>query len=365
MVDSTAMEYAFRNSHPFTIGIEEELLLVDPGEHSLVPDAADVLARMGKPTEVASHEIFASAIELRSPPSRTVGEAAHALAATRAAAREAGATLMGVGLHPGDTFGGAELVQTERYRRVADAMRALVTRSPECALHVHVGMPDAETAIRVFNGIRVHLPLLVALTASSPFWFGADSGLASSRFSFVRSYPGRLVPREFRDFAEWSGTIDEITAAGGLDDYTYVWWYVRLHPRLGTIEIREMDTQARIEDAAAIAALVQGLAGLESERKDGRLPPAEAIAESSFRASRDGIEATIFDDGELRPIVEVAGRTVERVAPYARELGSDGALEGIERIVREGGGAARQRAAFARGGIETVLEQLVEETAAD
>jgi carboxylate-amine ligase len=359
----TAMEHAFGSSPPFTVGIEEELLLVDPDDHRLVPAAADVLARMDEPAKVASHEIFAAAIELRSPPSPNAGEAAGALGAMRAAALAAGATPMGVGLHPDAHFGGAQLVETERYRRVADAMRGLITRAPECALHVHIGMPDAETAIRVFNGIRVHLPLLVALTASSPFWFGADSGLASSRFSHVRSYPGRLVPREFRDFGEWSETIADMSSAGGFDDYTYVWWDVRLHPRLGTIELREMDTQSRIDDAGAIAALVQALARLESERSDGRLPPAEAIAESSFRASRDGIEGTIFDDGELRPIAEVARRTVERVKPFARELGSDGALEGIERIVEEGGGAARQRAAFARGGIEAMLEQLVSETA--
>src|SRR5205809_6990228 len=106
----------------------------------------------------------------------------------RRAAREAGATLMAAGLHPDTAFGDAELVATERYRRVADAMRGLIRRTPECALHVHVAMPDPETAVRVFNRIRAHLPLLVALSASSPLWFGTDSGLASPRFSLVRSY---------------------------------------------------------------------------------------------------------------------------------------------------------------------------------
>jgi glutamate---cysteine ligase / carboxylate-amine ligase len=356
------MEHAFGSSRPFTVGIEEELLLVDPKTHRLAPVAADVLARMGVPKEAASHEIFAAAIELRSPASRTAGDAAAAVAALRAAAREAGATLMAVGIHPDAMLGGAELVVTERYRRVADAMRGLIRRTPECALHVHVAMPDPETAIRVFNRIRVHLPLLVALSASSPLWFGADSGLASSRFSLVRSYPGRIVPREFRDFAEWTATIEQMAAAGRLDDYTYVWWDVRLHPRLGTIELREMDTQARVEDAAALAALVQALARFESEEGEDDPPPPEAIAESSFRASRDGIDATILHEGELLPIAEVARRTLERVTPHARELGSEDALEGIERIVREGGGAGRQRATLERGGVEAVLAELVRET---
>jgi carboxylate-amine ligase len=170
------------------------------------------------------------------------------------------------------------------------------------------------------------------------------------------------VPRAFRDLDDYATTIAAVAAAGDLSDYTYVWWDVRLHPRLGTIELRELDAQSRIGDAAAIAALVQALACHEAEHA-GAPEPSEAISESSFRASRDGIGATLLDGGELRPVMEVAKRTVERVAPAARELGGEEALAGIERLLPEGGGAGRQRAALQRGGIEAVLEQLVEETA--
>jgi glutamate---cysteine ligase / carboxylate-amine ligase len=356
------VEHAFGKSDPFTAGIEEELLLVDPDTLRLAPVAARVLDAMGVSEQAASHEVYAAGVELRSPPSRTVAEAARAVTGLRASAARAGATLMGAGVHPSASFGDAELVETERYRLVEKSMRGLVRRTPECALHLHVGLPDDDAAIRVFNGIRRHLPVLVALCANSPLWFDRDSGFASARFFVVRSFPRRAVPRPFRDFSEYAETIERTIAAGELDDYTYIWWDARLHPRLGTIELREMDAQSRIEDVAAVAALVQSLCLYEAEEGEADWPPPEVIAEASFRASRDGIAATILHDGKMRPVGEVARRTLAAVAPHARALGCERELEWIERIVSEGGGAARQRAALARGGVEVLLAQLVEET---
>jgi glutamate---cysteine ligase / carboxylate-amine ligase len=358
------VDHAFGTSEPFTLGIEEELLLVDRETRLLAPVAVEVLAAMEAHERAASHEVYAASIELRSPPRLDAEDAAREVAALRAAARGAGATLIGAGLHPAGELGDVPLVDSERYRLVGGSMRGLIRRTPECALHVHVGMPDPDTAIRVFNGLRSYLPLLVALSANSPMWFGQDSGLASARFALVRSYPRRSVPRAFRDLDDYAGTIAAVAAAGDLSDYTYVWWDVRLHPRLGTIELRELDAQSRIADAAAIAALVQALARHEAEYPH-EPELSEAISESSFRASRDGIEATLLDDGELRPVRDVARRTMERVGWAASELGAERALEGIERMLVEGGGAARQRGALQSGGIEAVLEQLVHETEED
>jgi carboxylate-amine ligase len=289
-------------------------------------------------------------------------DAAREVASLRAAARAAGATLIGAGVHPAGELGDVRLVDSERYRLVGGAMRGLMQRTPECALHLHVGMPDPDTAIQVFNGIRSRLPLLLALSANSPLWFGHDSGLASSRFALVRSYPRRAVPRAFTDLDDYAHTIAAVAEAGDLSDYTYVWWDVRLHPRLGTIELRELDAQSRIGDVTAIAALVQALARHEAEHPRAPELP-EAISESSFRASRDGVEATLLDGGELRPVRDIALRTLEEVMPAASELGGEQALAGIERMVEEGGGAGRQRRALAEGGIEAVLELLVAETA--
>jgi carboxylate-amine ligase len=223
-------------------------------------------------------------------------------------------------------------------------------------------MPDPDTAIRAFNGLRAYLPLLQGLSANSPFWFGRDSGLASARSALVRSYPGRGVPRAFRDFDEWAETVEVTSAAGHLDDYTFLWWDVRPHPRLGTVEIREMDAQSGHDDVAAIAALIHALAMEQAEARAADHPPHEAIAYSSFRASRDGLEATILDGGQLRPLREVARETVERLRPHAAAVGADGALEEVARLLASGGGAGRQRAAHANGGMASLLEHLVQST---
>jgi glutamate---cysteine ligase / carboxylate-amine ligase len=358
------VDHAFGSTGGFTLGIEEELLLVDAETLELAPVSEQVLPAMTLSDGAqAAHEAFAAQVELRSPIARDVGEATAALASARAAARAAGATLMGAGVHPRGELGDAELVHAERYRAVDAAMRGLIRRTPESALHVHVGMPDPETAIRAFNGLRAHLPLLQALAANSPWWFGIDSGMASARASLVRSYPGRGVPRALSGWDEYLETVETTTRAGELADYTFLWWDVRPHPRLGTVEVREMDAQAPLEDVAAIAALVHGLARAEAVRPPGApAAPAEAIAWSSFRAARDGLDAELVVDGAATPVREVARAAVEEARPHARELGGEDALEGIERIVREGGGAARQRAAHAEGGLDAVCAALVEAT---
>jgi carboxylate-amine ligase len=359
------MEHAFGRTGTFTVGVEEELLLVSPDGGRLADDAERILPAMRVPPAAAAHEAYAAEIELRTPVCRDADEARAALSAGRTAAMEAGATLMGAGVHPLGELGDARLVDAERYRKVRNAMRGIIQRTPECALHVHVGMPDPETAIRVFNGLRAHLPLLAGLSANSPWWFGRDSGLASARAALVRSYPGRGVPRAFRDFEDYLRTVEASTRTGDLDDYTMLWWDVRPHPKLGTVEVREMDVPARLDDTAAIAALVQALAHCEAHRPaDAGEPPADAIAWSSFRAARDGLDARILHDGRLEPLAEATRTTVERIRPHARELGSEDALGGIERILREGGGAARQRAAHARGGTAAMVEALLAETRA-
>jgi carboxylate-amine ligase len=355
---------AFAHSDPLTLGMEEELLLVDPDSYELAHVAERVLAAAELPEALAAHEAFAAEVELRTSVSRDVHEAARALDAGRAAMRGAGATLLAAGLHPAARWGDVRMTDKARYRELDQTMRSLIKRTPECALHVHVGAPDAEAAIKMLNGLRPHLPLLQGLSANSPYWFGEDSGLASARFSLVRSYPRRGVPRFFNDWAEYAETVRATGEAGEFDDYTFIWWDVRAHPRHGTVEIREMDVQASLEDAAALAALIQALAKQALESGPARDIPAEAIGESSFRASRDGLDAAILHDGRLRPLREAARETVASVAGHARELGADDALAGVERILSDGNGATRQREAAARGGMHELLGQLVRDTEA-
>jgi carboxylate-amine ligase len=356
------VEHAFGRIPGHALGVEEELLLVDPETLKLTPTAEEVLGQAGVTLEEAAHEAYASEVELRSAPVEDAGQAASELRRIRGAMRKAGATLMGVGVHPDDSFGDAQLVAADRYRVVEQEMRGLIKRTPECALHVHVGMPDPESAVRAFNGLRAWLPLLSGLSANSPFWWGRDSGLASARAFLVRPYPGRGVPRAFRDWEDYSASVEETTAAGGLRDYTFLWWDVRPHPRLGTVEVREMDAQSSIDDVAAISALVHVLAVAEATEPSDALPSTEAIAWSVFHAARDGVEATIWHDGKRRPLPDVARAAIARFGEVARSLNAEDPLEGIERILRSGGGAAGQRAAFADGGMRGLLETLVEQT---
>jgi carboxylate-amine ligase len=353
--------YAFGSD--FTVGIEEEILLVDPSTQRLAPVAAEVLEAMSAPADAAGHEAYAAQIELRSPPCDTAADAASVLGELRLAALDAGAALMGSGLHPAARHGEVELVPTRRYERVAAEMRGILRRTPESALHVHVGMPDARTAVRVFNALRRHMPLLLGLSANSPWWFGVDSRMASARAALVRSYPGRGIPEAIDDIEEIDARTAAVLAVAGVPEATFLWWDLRLHPVHGTIEVREMDAQSSVESVAALGALVRVLALEAADGAPAAREPSEILAWSSFRAGRDGTDAEIFDDGALRPLIDVARRTVDRVRPIAREAGEADALEEIERLVERGGGAGGQRAAFARGGLGEVLRTLVEDSA--
>jgi carboxylate-amine ligase len=357
------MKHSFGSGEPYTVGIEEELFLVDPRTRELVHNAEEIVPALDLPEGLGGHEAPASQVELRSRPLASATEAAGDLARGRAAARDAGATLMGAGLHPTAPRDEVRLVDTERYRKVREQMRGLILRAAEAALHVHVGMPDPDAAIRAFNGLRGWLPLLRGLAASSPFWFGRDSGLASARWALIRPYPGRGIPRALDGVGDYEQALADSKLGGGPGDYTLIWWDVRLHPALGTVEVREMDAQSRLADVAALAALVQGLARHHAET-DPDPVPTDAIEWSAFRAARDGLAAEILLGDRLVPLPEATRAAVELALPHARESGSDDALEGIDRILREGNGADRQRAAFEAGGMDAVLDLLIEETRA-
>jgi glutamate---cysteine ligase / carboxylate-amine ligase len=219
--DAEAREHRFGSSTPLTIGVEEELLLVDE-TCGLVPGAEELLERVEPECRGAvSTEIFAAQIELKTGVCLDAGQAAAELARARRAVADAGARLMGSGLYPGDS-GEAALVEKSRYLPVKRDLVSILD-TPPCALHVHVGVPDPETAIAVANAMRHHLPLLAALTANSPFREGEDTGLASGRASVVRRYPRFELPRAFRDYEEFLRVADQLTLAAGVSDYTRTW----------------------------------------------------------------------------------------------------------------------------------------------
>ncbi|MEA2227497.1 MAG: glutamate---cysteine ligase / carboxylate-amine ligase [Solirubrobacteraceae bacterium] len=351
---------------PFALGVEDELLLVDPRTHRLANTAVQVLDALDVPAEegTAKPDTYAAMIELTSPVSPDATAAVAAIARLRARVRETGAAVVGAGVHPDGPFGDVVHYPAERYQLLERMMRGLLRRTPTAALHVHVGMPDAEAAIRAANGLREHLPVLGALAANSPFWHGRDSGMASARSSMFRGYRGAELPRAFASYDDYAETIAATVAAGDLPDYTFLYWDVRPHPKLGTVEVRAMDGQSALWAEAGLAALVHALARREAERP-GPWTPREALVEASFAAARDGLDARLPMDGALRPAREVVAATLELARPHARDLGSEDALAGVERILAEGNGADRQRAAFARGGMDAVLHLLVAEAEAD
>jgi glutamate---cysteine ligase / carboxylate-amine ligase len=351
------VKHSFGSGEPFTVGVEEELLLVDRETLQLAHVADELLASIDLPPERAGHEAFLAEIEVRSEPRSSAAEAIGDIAEGRASVVAAGGTPMTVGLHPDAAFGEVRLVDSDRYRRVEGEMRGLIKRTPECALHVHVAMPSPDAAVHALMGLREALPLIGALGAGSPFWFGMDSGLASARSAVIRAYPGRGVPPALSGWDEYLETLDGITLGGGPEDHTMVWWDARLQPRLGTVELRELDAQTGLDEAAGMAALVHAVARRAAEQPPTDLAPAQALHWSSFRAVRDGIEAELLFRGRLRPAREAARELLDELS------GEDDALEGVERILREGGAAARQRAVFAADGMSGLLRYLADETA--
>jgi glutamate---cysteine ligase / carboxylate-amine ligase len=358
--ETTAGSYkhAFGASPPLSLGVEEELLLVDQ-RYELISASEEVLATVGPrlPGRISS-EIFTEQIELKTGVCHAAGEVLEELRAARKEVAEAGFGTLGAGLHPSADSRHAILVEKPRYEPVRKDFGDLL-RTPPCGLHVHVGIPDPDLAVRLANAFRLYLPVLQALSANSPFRDGADSGHASARTSVVRSYPRFQVPRRFSDYEDFCRVADQLIAAAGVDDYTYIWWDVRPHPKFGTVEVRALDVQIDAVGSTAIAALIQAIAAKECDSPSAPGLYRESLEESYFQAASHGLDAEILLDSEKpEPAREAARRLLDAVRPYAEELGGGGALEEVERILREGNGAEEQRRVHREAGMAGLLEHL-------
>ena len=221
-------------------------------------------------------------------------------------------------------------------------MRELARREPTFALHVHVAVPDAESAVRALRGLRVHVPLLLALSANSPFWQGRDTGLASARVPIFGTFPRVGIPRQFGSYAEYVEAVDVLLRCGAFPEPTFLWWDVRLQPKLGTIEVRIMDAQTRVGDNAALAALVQCAVRLEAT--EGYVDEAiaarpEVLDENRFLATRDGMRAAFIDPAHdaCRPVPEILAELLAACAPHAAALGCEAELGGVAALAAEPG----------------------------
>ncbi|UJA21239.1 YbdK family carboxylate-amine ligase [Thermoleophilia bacterium SCSIO 60948] len=351
----------FGSEHPFAIGVEEELFLADPSDGRLLNARERVLDSIADPARgEITGEVHACEIELISGVCRTAGEAVAELSELRRIVLDSGVGLIGSGTHPSADEQRAEVSDRERYRFISEQLGdALVT--PVAATHVHIGMPDAETAIRVFNGLRRHLPVLEALAANAPFRHGRDTGFASARELALRAWARSGTPRPMDDYEDFVAYAERLNRAAGIEDYTFHWWKLRPHPALGTVELRALDAQATPAHTASISALVHALARHEADADPIPGPAPEILEESSYRGARAGLDAELPDaDGRLTPARDVLAATLELAADAAAELGCTGELGAIEDLVAVGGGAGLQERDAERGGIDAVLEGLLE-----
>ena len=341
-------------------------MLVDPTSWSLAQSSDQVLAWLSDElSEHAAPEAHAAIIELASGIHTNVGAVCAELARLRSRLgnelHAMGLAAAAAGTHPLSVWEETVISGAARYRDLGDSMRVLARREPTLALHVHVGVPAPEDAIRVLNCLRRYAPVLMALAANSPFWQGRDSGFASARAVVFQAFPRTGLPRFFEDYADYVQAVDALIAPGAVPDPTFLWWDVRLQPALGTVEVRVMDAQSTVEDVAPLAALIQTLARLALEGDSS--PPAagaEVLAENRFLAARDGMEARLIDPRtrSLVPVRETLDALVDECRSHAIALGCASTLDPVQRLAAANG-AVRQRAfAAGHGGLEHLVASL-------
>jgi carboxylate-amine ligase len=361
-------EHRFGSGEPFSIGVEEELFLVDPvtGRQANASDAVQNRLQLRKGEGKVERELHACQVELITEVQTCAADAVGQLIELRRAVVATGAGILGSGTHPSAGEGDAAITDKERYERIHFLLGdAAIT--PVGGLHIHVGVPDPDTAIHVFNGLRSDLPLLQALAANSPFRHGRDTGLASAREVTLRGWPRSGAPRAMRDFDDFRDMARRLTAAADVPDYTWFWWKLRPHPRLGTVEIRALDVQTSPADTAALVALVHCLARDAADARSGAAaktmldPPPELVEEGMFRAARFGVHGELPDaDGTRRPVGDLLDSALERAGRWASELRCENELAGLPAIIAKGGGAGAQRAVYEVAGIDAVARWLTE-----
>jgi glutamate---cysteine ligase / carboxylate-amine ligase len=375
----SVLDHAFGKSEPYTLGVEEEYMLLDGQSFDLVQHIDTVLnAISGHELETQINaELMQSVLEIATPVCRTPTDVDRELRKLRAYVAAIAAKdklrVGSAGTHPFSLFERQRITARDRYRHLVDQLQYVARRELIFGLHIHVAVDDPEKAIQVVNGLLGHLSSLLALSASSPFWRGEPTGLSSSRQMVFAAFPRSGPPPRFRDYADYAEVVGQLEKTGCIADYTHIWWDIRLHPRLGTIEIRVCDAVTRVEDAVALAAFCQALVKHYSERYEAgqEIPSYHRIltTENKWLAARYGLEAPVMDLATGRrnrvPVAQLVRRTLRDIEPHARELGSERELEGIRDILSRGNGADRQRRVFnANRDIAEVVREIAEATEA-
>ena len=360
--------------HVFTLGIEEEFAIIDPETRQLRSHIQEILED-GKMMlkERVKPEMHQSVVELGTEICRDIADARQHVASLRSdlaglAARD-GLKIASVGTHPFSHWRDQLITEGERYKEIVRDMQLLARANLIFGLHVHVGIPDRETAIHVMNQARYFLPHIYALSVNSPFWVGHDTGLKGYRLKVFERFPRTGIPDSFESLSEYDDYCKLLVKTGCIDNAKKIWWDIRLHPFFDTLEVRVCDAQSRIDDTLGIAALIQAvivkLHKLLRQNVTFRIYRRRLLDENRWRASRYGIDGKLIDFGqeceaETRSLIH---EIIEFVETEVEELGTRREMNHIEKVLREGTGADRQLAIWERThDMKAVVDHIVSET---
>jgi carboxylate-amine ligase len=375
----SVLDHKFGEGDPYTLGVEEEYMLLDGESFDLVQHVDTVLASVvGHELEAQiKPELMQSVLEIATPVCRTAADVDQELRRLReyvtSVARGQSLRVGSAGTHPFSHFERQRITARDRYRALVDQMQYVARRELIFGLHIHVAVDDPEKAIQVVNGLLLELPSLLALSASSPFWRGEATGLASTRQLVFAAFPRSGPPPRFRDYSDYAEVVGQLEKTGTIADYTHIWWDIRPHPKLGTVEVRICDAVTRVEDAVALAAYCQALVKLYCEQveRGEEIHTFHRIltSENKWLAARYGLEAPLMDLATGRrnrvPVAQLVRRRLRDVEPHAKELGSERELEGIQTILAKGNGADRQLRVFnANRDVVEVVREIAKATEA-
>jgi glutamate---cysteine ligase / carboxylate-amine ligase len=364
-----------------TLGVEWELQLIDTNSRMLRQDAREVLAALPGLSEAGEHpkiryELMQSTIEVVTGICSTVSEAKEDLSATIAQLERItgsrGTMLACAGTHPVSDWRDAKMAPIQRYAELVEQLQWLARRIQTFGVHVHVGIHDGSKAIPIVNALAAYLPHFLALTASSPFWSGHDTGLASSRAVIFGGLPTSGPPQPLADWSEFEEYMETLLRAGTIRSIKEVWWDIRPHPDFGTVEIRMFDGVPTLREIGMVAALSQSLVQLFVNQLDRgyRLPCPSAwiVRDNKWRATRYGLDAIVITDesGATAPLRDELFELVHELTPVAGRLGCGPELDVISEVLGQGASYERQRAVIRDGGdLEDVVDALVTEFTED
>jgi carboxylate-amine ligase len=371
------VQIPFQSSERASLGVEWELQLVDRETRQLTAGAVEILAELcpdgAEEHPKAKHELLQSTIEIITGICSTVAEAkadlAGTLAEVAAVADRHGLGLMCAGTHPITDWQTQQISPKERYLQLVEKMQWLARRLQIFGVHVHVGVRAPEKAIPIVNALTQYVPHFLALSASSPYWVGADTGLASARSKVFEGMPTAGLPYQLSGWDRFEQYMDTLISTHAIESVREVWWDIRPHPDFGTVELRICDGLPTLDEIGAVAALSQCLVEQFDRELDRGytlpVPQSWILRENKWRAARYGLDADIVvdDKGTVRPVRQAITDLVEDLLPTARRLGCEAELGDVARILAVGASYQRQRAVAAAhdGDLRAVVDSLLAE----